>query len=260
MQLYESILKEYMRLSAQISSLERAIEKLPEGNLEFNKNGTGFRHFKAVSKKRTYLPKKEWKTVEDLAKKKYLQMLLRNARYEKNAIGKYLNAHSNRDYAQELLTNNPHLEEILRPLFKPMDEALQKWAEADYPSTAGHPENLIHPGPKGILYRSKSEAMIAYVLYKNRIPFRYEWDKPINGITYHIDFTIRHPKTGELIYWEHCGMMDRSGYVANIERKISAYESAGIFPDRNLILTYESEHFPFEIGMAEEIVKRWFLD
>ena len=133
------------------------------------------------------------------------------------------------------------------------------WEEEEYPSTAEHPEHLIHPGPKGKMYRSKSEASIATVLHRHGIPFRYEWDKDINGVTYHIDFTIRHPKTGQIIYWEHCGGMDKDGYSANVGTKIKDYESAGIFPDRNLILSFESKQFPFEYGMAEEIVERWFL-
>ncbi len=259
MELYPQMLSEYNRLSAQVASLERAIGKLPEGNLEFNKNGTGFRHYKAIGKNRIYLPKKEWGTVEELAKKKYLQKMLIDAKLERDAIGKYLKAHSEEDRAKALLTQTPHLAEILDPLFKPLDERLVEWANAEYPSTAGHPEHLIHEGPKGKMYRSKSESDIALCLYKNKIPNRYEWDKYINGVTYHIDFTIRHPKTGDTFYWEHCGGMDKDGYSANIGTKIKEYESAGIFPDRNLILTFESRKFPFEYWMAEEIVEKWFL-
>ena len=258
-QIFDLLSQEYTRLSSQICSLENAIERLPEGSLEFNKNGNRYRHYQSINKKRTYLPLSEQETIEALAKKKYLQKMLMDARNEKSAIGKYLKAHNDKDHAHDLLTHNPHLEELLSPLFAPLDEKLRNWASADYPSTAGHPEFLIHPGPGGKKYRSKSEAMIAYILYKYRIPFRYEWDKDINGITYHIDFTIRHPKTGEFFYWEHCGMMDRDSYAANIGTKLRDFEKVGIFPDRNLILTFESRQYPFEIGMAEEIVKKWFL-
>lgn len=259
MHLYPQLLNEYNRLSTHISSLEKAIAQLPEGSLTFNKNGSNYRYYKKLNGKRIYLSKKDWPTVEALAKKKYLQKMLLDAKQERGAIGKYLSAHNEEDRAKALLTQTPHLAEILDPLFSPMDKKLVAWANADYPSSAGHPEHLIHKGPKGKMYRSKSEADIAHCLYKNHIPYRYEWDKYINGITYHIDFTIRHPKTGETFYWEHCGRMDKDGYSANVGTKIKDYESAGIFPDRNLILSFESKQFPFEYGMAEEIVERWFL-
>ena len=54
-------------------------------------------------------------------------------------------------------------------------------------------------------------------------------------------------------------MMDQDGYAANIGTKIREFESAGIFPGHNLILTFESKQFPFTIGMAEEIIQKEIL-
>ncbi len=257
---YPEVLKaEYRRLSVHITALERAIDSLPEGSLIWRKKDNVYRYYWYKDGARTYLSKDKQELIEGLAKKKYLNKMLIQARQEKKAISKYLKCHSDEDHAQELLERNPNIENILKPLFIGMDERLKRWEEEEYHSTAEHPEHLIHPGPKGKMYRSKSEASIATVLHRHRIPFRYEWDKDINGVTYHIDFTIRHPKTGQIIYWEHCGGMDKDGYSANIGTKIREYAAAGIFPDRNLILTFESRAFPFESWMAEEIVARWFL-
>ena len=84
-------------------------------------------------------------------------------------------------------------------------------------------------------------------------------DHTINGITYHIDFTIRHPKTGETYYWEHFGMIDSESYNHRFAGKLADYESDGIFPGINLILTYESRKFPLSISMIDEIIEEWFL-
>ena len=259
MTLYDNAITEYRRLGKKTELLEQAIDKLPPGSLEWARRGERFRFYQREDGKKRFLSaKKEKELLEDLAKKKYLQKMLMDTRNEKEAIGKYLRTHKKEDHAGDLLIGNPHLNEILSPLFKPLDEKQREWAEVDYPSTANYPEYLIHPGPCGKMFRSKSEAMIAHVLYRHRLAYRYEWDKEINGVVYHIDFTIRHPETDEFIFWEHCGRMDKDGYAVNIGTKIKEFESAGIFPDRNLILTFESRRFPFEIGMAEDIAQKWF--
>ncbi len=260
MTFFETSKTEYWRLEKKVEALESAIAKLPSGSLEWNRRGDRYRFYRRKGEEKKFISQtKDQPLIEALAKKKYLKKMLMDTRREKDAIAKYLKAHKDEDHARDLLTLYPHVGELLSPLFKPLDEKLAEWAKEEYSSTADNPESLIHPGPEGKMYRSKSEAMIAYILYKYRIPFRYECDKYINGITYHIDFTIRHPKTGETIYWEHCGLMDKDGYAANVGTKIKEYEYAGIFPDRNLILTFESKQFPFEIGMVEEIVQKWFL-
>ena len=250
---------EYNRISTQVTSLEKAIAALPEGSLEWRKKGGSYKYYQCVNGKKMFISKKNTQLLEALAKKKYLQKMLMDAKSEKNAIGKYLTNHKEISQASEFIMNHPNLDEILSPLFVPYDEKLQAWANEEYPSTAEHPEALIHPGPFGKMYRSKSEVSIASELFTKRIPHRYECDQIINGITYHPDFTIRHPKTGQFIYWEHFGGMDQERYIYRSITKLKDYESIGIFPDRNLIVTYESRQFPFESWMAQEIINRWFM-
>lgn len=252
--------EESVRLGSKITAIENTLSQLPSGELRYWKNGDNFKHFIEVQGKRKYIPLVQKELIVQMAKKKILIKMLLDAQQEKCAIDSYLKKHNEKDRVKECLAREPHLAELLQPLFEIRDSRLKNWAEAAYPSTAGYPEKLIHPGPGGRMYRSKSEAMIAHILYVNRIPFRYEWDREINGIVYHIDFTIRHPKTGETFYWEHFGKMDDIGYVMRNARKLVDYESAGIFPDKNLILTYESGKNPLSIGKIEELVEKWFLN
>ena len=259
MHLYDSLKAEQVRLSSLICDLERRVKKLPEGDLCFWKNGSKYKYFAVIDGKRHYISLKEQDRIRELAQKKYLETMLVDAQKEKQAIDKYLKMHVEEKQADVLIMTKPHLVDLLQPMFQIRDERLEKWAKAEYPSSAGHPEHLIHEGPEGRMYRSKSEAWIANALYTNRIPFRYEWDKIINGRVYPIDFTIRHPVTGETYYWEHLGLMDDLGYARRNAQKLVDYESAGIFPGVNLILTYESGQFPLSIGQIEKIVREWFL-
>ncbi|MBR2755155.1 MAG: hypothetical protein IKD64_05015 [Lachnospiraceae bacterium] len=259
MNIYDKMKAEAARLSTKAMALEAEISTLPPEAFKFQQNGNSFKHYHYLNKKWKYLPSSEMDQIVALNKRMILEMMLKDTKNELDAITAYLNKHHESDTAMEYMIKKPHAEELLRPFIQIRDERLWKWAEEDYPSTAGHPESLIHKGPQGKMYRSKSEAQIATSLFKHEIPNRYEWDREINGIVYHIDFTIRHPKTGEYYYWEHFGLMSDEKYNLRNARKLTDYESVGIFPDVNLILTYESRRFPLSISRIDEIVEEWFL-
>lgn len=259
MNFYETMKKEVIRLSAKITVIEKELSKLPEGSLRYRKNKNRYKHYCEKNGKRQYIPLSNMDLIVQLAKKKILKMMLADTQREKNAMEGYLRKHRENDSVMDCLSKEPHMEELVRPLFQIRDERLQKWAEEDYPSTAGFPEELIHEGPGGKMYRSKSEAQIAKGLYKYRLPTRYEWDKKIGEIVYHIDFTIRHPKTGEFFYWEHFGMIDSERYNHRNARKIADYASVDIFPGINLIVTVESRKHPLKDSKIEEVIQKWFL-
>ncbi len=88
--------------------------------------------------------------------------------------------------------------------------------------------------------RSKSEAMIDMVLRIRKIPFRYKCLLELGGISFYPDFTIRHPVTAAVFYWEHFGIVDDPKYCQKAYSKLYTYFSYGIIPSINLIITYET--------------------
>lgn len=96
-------------------------------------------------------------------------------------------------------------------------------------------------------------------LHMNKIPYRYEAALKLGNIMYYPDFTIRHPKTGEIFYWEHFGMMDKKEYAKNAYSKLEVYHRYGIIPGVNLIMTFETKDHPLGMDEVAEIVKRYFL-
>ena len=97
------------------------------------------------------------------------------------------------------------------------------------------------------------------MLYKNNIPFRYEDKLLLDGIEVYPDFTVRHPVTGKITYWEHFGLMDDDVYRKNACSKIQLYCDNGIIPSVNLITTYETKQHPLDIDHVEAIIKEYFL-
>lgn len=106
--------------------------------------------------------------------------------------------------------------------------------------------------------RSKSEAMIAMSLYVQKIPYRYECELNLGSITLFPDFTIRHPETGEIFYWEHFGMMDKSEYVKNASDKISLYMKYGIYPNDKLLVSYETQKQPLSTEQIQRLLQFHF--
>lgn len=97
------------------------------------------------------------------------------------------------------------------------------------------------------------------LLHVNSIPFRYECELQLGETTLYPDFTLRHPLTGNLFYWEHFGMMDNPAYCRNVSSKLQLYFSHGIIPSINLITTYETKDDPLDVEIVEGIIQHYFL-
>lgn len=92
-------------------------------------------------------------------------------------------------------------------------------------------ERLIHRTRSGIAVRSKSELVIADLLYSKQVPFSYE--QPFigsDGTWRSPDFTIDDTEGGTRFYWEHLGMLDRPDYRRRWERKLGWYRTQGVLP------------------------------
>ena len=138
-------------------------------------------------------------------------------------------------------------------------QELLQWAQAEYPTNPYFPEHLIYRSPSGTMVRSKSEALIATLLFTNKIPFRYECALQLDDTTIYPDFTILHPITRQVYYWEHCGMMDSPVYAMKATKKLHLYTSHGFIPSIQLITTYESQTSPLDTTLFNTLIQYYFL-
>ena len=94
----------------------------------------------------------------------------------------------------------------------------------------------IHQTLSGDFVRSKSEVIVANILYQSGVPFDYEAALTApDGSRRVPDFTIQW--RGKTYYWEHLGMLEAEEYAREWQQKRTWY--AAHFPDR-LITTQES--------------------
>ena len=210
------------------------------------------------SHQRTYIPKSNRSLAEQLAKKKYLLLLLEDLENEKSALSFYLRHHSPTGKSEQLLTSPSEYQKLLAPYFTPLSQELTDWMNSTYEKNTNHPENLIYKGISNTLLRSKSEVLIDMLLRSHKIPFRYECALPLGNSIIYPDFTIRHPHTGNFYYWEHFGMMDEEDYMDHACDKIRLYCKNGIIPSLNLITTYETKRHPLSVEKVESIIQECF--
>ncbi len=128
--------------------------------------------------------------------------------------------------------------------FRPVPEAL-------YTVGGWYEDGRIHQTLADVVVRSKSEVIIANMLYERDIPFRYE--QPLfasDGSFYLPDFTITW--RGADYYWEHVGMLHREDYRAHWEKKRAWYER---FFDKQLIVTEEAGDLSKQ---GDDVIRRYF--
>ena len=259
---YQKALKFSDILTERINALERKLETLPVGNMFITHNGKYLKWYyrEKPNAKEKYIAKDERELAEKFAQKKYLEILKGDLEHERKAMNFYLRHHKLRPWkSDDFLTESPEYRELLRPFLKPKSQELDEWANAPFESNPNYPEQLKYKMPNGKYARSKSEALIAMILFNNRIPFRYECALKVGDITIYPDFTIRHPKTGKYYYFEHFGMIDVYSYRQKALNKLDTLIPYGIIPTVNLITTFETQEHPLDIEYVEHLVKEYFL-
>ena len=111
---------------------------------------------------------------------------------------------------------------------------------------------------KGERVRSKSEVIIADLLNREGVPYRYEFPVYLKDIgMIYPDFTVLNVKTWKEYIWEHFGMMDDMEYAERTVQKIAAYEKNDYFQGENLILTYETGRSPINQKSVMRIVEHY---
>lgn len=256
---YEKAMKELKSLNKKIKILQTQLKNLPEGKLISARNGRHYKWYVSDGRNKTYIPKSDRHFAEKLAYKKYLTLQLTNLEQEKKALEAYLKYHNPNAVQKEIeLYNSPAYSELLQTYSKPFPKKIEEWMNASYEKNSRYPEKLIYSTLSGKFVRSKSEVLIDTVLSQNKIPFRYEAALHLENMTIYPDFTILHPKTGELFYWEHFGLIDDPNYSKNAILKLEHYISNGIYPSIQLITTYETKDHPLGMDDIERVVDKHF--
>ena len=251
--------KEY--LAQLIDDKEVALEGALQGSLRICKGKRRVQYYHRTNPKDfsgVYICEKDVCVAKDLAQKDYNRKVVSSAQKELKAIDRYL-ASCPKVQAEEIYEKlHEERRKIVNPIKKTERQYVEEWEKVKYsgkPFEEGIPEMCTARGEK---VRSKSEMIIADLLDRENIPYRYEYPIKIKGWgVFYPDFTALNIKKRKEIYWEHLGMMDDAAYAENALQKIALYEQNGILPNDNLILTYETKKNPINRKIIKLMIEQY---
>lgn len=117
---------------------------------------------------------------------------------------------------------------------------------------------LIHRTLKGDLVRSKSEVIIANMLYEAGIEYEYEKELDLGEDGIRIpDFTIEDVESGLCFYWEHCGMLGNEKYVKKWNEKKEVYKRHNIVEGENLIVSKDALNGSIDSAEIKALIERY---
>ena len=241
--LKDALIEEQQRLKKIIAMAEMENAHMPEGYLRISKHENRCRYYHCKTDRNgTYIPKKNIELSKQLAQKAYNKSIIEKAEELLEQINKMMEADADEEMKKLYDSLHPDRKKLIIPFEETWEQKLQKWYEISYQGKEFREGTPVILTENGEQVRSKSEKILADYFYRRNILYKYE--KPLYlrgyGMVYP-DFTFLSSKTGQEIYWEHEGMMDKPEYARNAIRKIESYQKNGIYIGEKLILTFETE-------------------
>lgn len=211
-----------------------------------------------------YIPKEKIKFIKRLAQKDYDGALLKELERQLSLIEKFMKEYAKCDALKVFERLHKNRRQFVLPVQFSDEQYAVRWLALPYKGKSfreGEPEFLTSRGER---VRSKSEMIIADILAKNNIPYKYEHPlqmKAAGGklIPVYPDFTCVNLRTRQEFLWEHLGRMDDSDYSMKTVMKLRTYSKNDFIPGKNLILTMECDGIPLDRKEVETLVKTFLL-
>ena len=135
-----------------------------------------------------------------------------------------------------------------------IDTKTQVVLNREYFDSLKNDANTKQPKPTdypfdGMYYRSAAERDIAMFYTEMGIPFKYEPEVTIKGITGFIypDFVPYFEEIDNCKFHEHFGIKNSSGYNRVTSIKYVNYANAGLVSEADVIYTHDTDDMPFDI-------------
>lgn len=144
-------------------------------------------------------------------------------------------------------------------LFLDGDTCDNEWAAAPCRRNPYYMNEYKYETKKGESVRSKSEMMIADVLFDLGLEYRSDCGLTVGGATMYPDFQILRRNDHRVILWEHNGLLNNSEYVRRSYEKLERYARAGYVIGKNLIVTSETEQSPLNRSVIMKKIEEYGL-
>ena len=275
----EEAQKEINRLEKMLKGIDMFLSVAPEGYLKWqNKNGKTYYYQQYMQDvpmiadktmdtenfdkwKRKYIRKRDIGIVAALAQKNYYSSVKPLVQKQLKELKQFVNKYPKENLEEIYEALSVERKRFVKPLQVSVKQKIIQWEAEVYEKNTKYSENLKFETDQGELVRSKSEVIIANLLYQNQNHILYKYERPLemtiegrSKIVYP-DFTILSKRTGKIIYWEHAGRMDDPYYANDFVKKINTYVTNGLMLGKDVILTYETQNNPLEISAVKRMIK-----
>ncbi len=261
--------KECTKLEGHIKIMENFLAKAPEGSLICKKVKQKVYYYHQIYEEKKdskspcqkYIKKKNIKLARVLAQKSYYTILKPIMENQLKVMRNFINSYqaNNEKVVYESLSFER--KQLVEKMDSRIEDIINEWNSEEYHENDYFYENKILYTDQGERVRSKSELIIANMLYYYKDDILYKYERPlfvdINGIRRPIypDFTVLNKKTGKITYIEHVGCLDNPEYADRFVKKINTYIENGIIPGKDLVLTYETSIHPLDVICVRKIIE-----
>ena len=257
---FAALKKRNHEMKSILEECRRQLENLPEGRLRIAVKPSGPQYYLNGGEKQIYLPVKDRALAENLAQRRYLEKVVRQAEKELKQMESLISVYQENMLAEVWNEMNPLRKALVRPLDLPDDEYAKAWSEAEYVGKEIDDTERTFLTERGERVRSKSEKIIADMLAFRGVPYRYEYPLKIRGWgVFYPDFYALNVRTREEFILEHFGMMDNPEYLRKFMKKTRIYEKNGIYFGNNLLCTFETSADPLDPLAVDELIRRFLL-
>lgn len=244
--------EKYIEMYRTLQAITAEIELLPTGWIEYKqKDGQTYGYHRYMDNgKRCYGdPNKFEETQKAIERRNYLRTQ-RTALLEK--MKSYRHALKEVGISASAIIRKYNKEQKRKQL----QEVYEHQEQLRVPNKK-YPSNYSLRTMRGEKVASKSEMMIADVLFRYGISYQYEKELPLSyNLIFLPDFTIFH--NGQVYFWEHLGLMDDPNYRENWYKKRAIYAENGIIETINLIISSETRDRPLTEAQVERLVQTYF--
>lgn len=252
----------YKALNEMVIEAKSRVKKAPPGMLHFYKRGAKMVYYHRTDKKEKtgkFIGNYETDIVRKLAQKYYDEKFIKLATKEISLLKRLIDKYDNTKTDSIYHNLDSLIQELITPAVYTAADYAKEWDTIQFTGNS-YPFDKEFYTDNDERVRSKSELIIANMLKKNGITYKYECPLEIDYYnTIYPDFTIIHPITGKTVYWEHLGMMDNADYSYNAFKKIEKYENNGIFLGKNLIISAESSEEPLNVKTIQQLIDTYLF-
>lgn len=265
--LMQLIKKEITQLEKMLKKIDKFQKTAPEGTLKVQSkdNSTYFyqqcwdRETKQYSRK--YINRESLLLAKSLAQKQYYTLIQPVLEQNLGILKRFAEQYRPNAYEKIYEGLTKERKQLVTPMLGDRELQIRQWQEEIYEKNDSYAENLRYETEQGEVVRSKSEVIIANILYQHRNNILYKYERPLEVVSagrtriIYPDFTVINLRTGKIIYWEHAGMMDDLRYANEFVNKVNTYVENDILPGRDVVFSFETMENSLEISVIKKMVE-----